>query len=124
MSERQLRSGPGWRLGWDPQAERYRGLVGNDDWAIELTVAEFDEFCRLLSQLAATMERMALELMDAERVCCEVEGDLLWLEAEGFPHAYELRLLLNVGRRAEGTWAAAAVPELLAATQTLQVSDW
>lgn len=121
MSERRLKSGPGWRLGWDPQADRYCGLVGNDDWAIELTAAELDEFCRLSAQLAATMAQMAAELMDAERLCCEAEGEYLWLEAEGFPKAYELRLIANTGRRAEGAWTPEAVPGLLAAAQTLRV---
>ena len=121
MTERRLKSGPGWRLGWDPEAERYCGLVGSDDWAIELTAAELDEFCRLLQQLAATMTQMAAELMDAERLCCEAEGEFLWLEVEGFPHAYGLRLIANAERRAEGAWAADAVPGLLAAAQTLNV---
>ncbi|MEO0947120.1 MAG: DUF1818 family protein [Cyanobacteria bacterium J06641_5] len=121
MTERRLKSGPGWRLGWDPQAECYCGLVGNDDWAIELTAAELDEFCQLFGQLAASMAQMATELMAAERLYCEAEGEFLWLEVEGFPHAYELRLIVNAGRRAEGAWVASAVPGLLAATQTLRV---
>ncbi len=117
MSARRLKRGSGWRLGWDPEAETYQGLVGTDDWAIELTAAEFEEFCRLLLQLAATMAQMAAELMEGERICCETEGDRVWLEAEGFPNAYELHLLLKTGRRAEGAWPAGVVPELLAAAR-------
>jgi hypothetical protein len=49
-----------------------------------------------------------------------VESDLLWLESEGFPHAYSLRLILLTGRRAEGAWSEAAVPDLVQTSQTLK----
>ncbi|MBD2462229.1 DUF1818 family protein [Oscillatoria sp. FACHB-1407] len=118
---RQLKQGAGWQLGWNPDASDYKGLVGTDEWAIELTEAELDDFCRLLQQLADTMAQIAAELMDEEKISCEVESDLLWLEAEGFPHAYALRLILHTGRRAQGYWSAIAVPELIQAAQTLKV---
>ncbi|MDY6785617.1 MAG: DUF1818 family protein [Cyanobacteriota bacterium] len=120
-SDRFLKTGSGWRLGWNPQAPVYRGLVGGKDWAFELTEAELGEFCRLLDQLTATMAHMAEELMDEERIACEVESDLLWLEAEGYPHAYEVRLILNSGRQCEGNWSAAAVSPLAMAAKSLKV---
>jgi hypothetical protein len=58
------------------------------------------------------MEGMTEELMAEERVTCEAESELLWLEAEGFPGRYSLRLLLYRGRRCEGNWSAEAVREL------------
>ncbi len=112
-----LKQGEGWRLGWDPTATEFVGLVGTEDWAIELTAAEFQDFCRLLQQLAETMAAMALELMPDERITCEAESERLWLAVEGYPHAYRLSLILHCGRRAEGNWPPAAVPSLLAATQ-------
>lgn len=118
---RVVKSGAGWRLGWDPDAREYRGLVGTDEWAIELTEAELNDFCRLLGQLAQTMAQMSAELMDSERIACEAESDRLWLEVEGYPEAYSLRLMLNRGRRCEGQWSAEAVPELVRAAQTLRV---
>jgi hypothetical protein len=118
---RQLKSGEGWRLGWHPDASEFCGLVGSKDWAIELTQAELDDFCRLVHQLDGTMQQMAQELMAEERICCEVESDLIWLEAEGFPQQYGLRLMVLSGRRGEGSWDAAAVPELVRASQMLQV---
>ena len=121
MGGRILKRGAGWRLGWHPEAEVYRGLVGGEDWAFELTVEEWQDFCRLLGQLAETMSAMAEELMAEERIACEVESDRLWLEAEGFPHAYELRLILNSGRQCEGNWSADAVRELVLAVQTLTI---
>lgn len=118
---RILKSGAGWRLGWNPDAEKFKGLVGTDDWSLELTEAELNDFCRLVLQLADTIAQIREELMDEETIACEVESDLLWLEAEGYPHAYGLHLILLTGRRAEGHWSAAVVPELLQATRLLQV---
>jgi hypothetical protein len=117
----QLKSGHGWRLGWNPEAEQFQGLVGTDEWAVELTEAELADFCRLGLQLAETMQAMQQELMEEERISCEAESDLLWLEAEGFPHAYRLRLILLTGRRTEAEWTETAVGELIQAVQTLQV---
>lgn len=118
---RQVKSGSGWRLGWDAEASEFRGLVGGDDWAIELTEAELDDFCRLAAKLAEAVSHIAEELMDEEKISCEVESDLLWLEAEGYPRAYGLRLMLLSGRRAEGYWSEQAVPALLQSTQVLKV---
>ncbi len=117
--EKILKSGTGWRLGWRPAVFDYPGLVGSDDWAVELTAAELADFCRLAQQLSQTMADLTNELMAEEKIDCEVESDLLWLQAAGYAHSYSLRLLLNSGRQAEGNWAAAAVPELIAATVTL-----
>ncbi|MFZ9736951.1 MAG: DUF1818 family protein [Prochlorotrichaceae cyanobacterium] len=114
-----LQRGEGWRLGWDPLRGTFPALVGTEDWALELTQAEFEDFCRLSQQLASTLGAMAAELMDEERICCEVESDRVWVEAEGFPQHYELRLMLLTGRRGEGQWSAIAVPPFLQALQTL-----
>ncbi|WP_013323230.1 DUF1818 family protein [Gloeothece verrucosa] len=121
MKERLLKEGKGWRLGWNPQGEIYKGLVGSEEWAIELTEAELNDFCRLLNQLAETMEEMKQQLMDSEKIACEAESDLLWMEVEGFPHAYSLRLILHQHRRFEGNWAAESVADLVKATQFLKV---
>lgn len=114
-----LQTGKGWRLGWDPSRGAFPALVGAEDWALELTEAEFLDFCRLSHQLASTLSSVAEGLMEEERISCEVESDRLWLEAEGFPQEYELRLMLLTGRRGEGRWSAIAVPPLLQALQTL-----
>lgn len=119
--ERLIKNGLGWRLGWNPQAVDYQGLVGGEDWAMELTEAELDDFCRLLGQLAQTMNDMASELMDEEKIACEAESELLWMEVEGYPSAYTLRFILNNGRRCEGSWLAEAVPGLVQAVQSLKV---
>ncbi len=121
---RQIQEGTGWRLGWNPDGTiAYQGLVGGSDWAYELTAAELDDFCRLLLQLADTMAAMAAELMSEERLCCEAESDRLWLEVEGFPQSYGLRLILSQGRGAEGAWATTAVPGLVGAARSHRESS-
>ncbi len=119
--QRLVKSGKGWRIAWNPEAAEYKGLVGGDDWAIELSEAELNDFCRLLAQLTQTMSQLTAELMDEEKIACEVESDLLWMEVEGYPHAYSLRVILNQGRRCEGSWSEAALPSLIQAAQVLKV---
>ncbi len=120
-SERRIKTGAGWRIGWDPQAQLYPGLVGGDDWGVELTEGEFNDFCRLLAQLATTMNQMASELMDSERIACEAESDVLWMEVEGYPSAYGLHVILSTGRRCEFSWSTSAVPGLVEAAQLLKI---
>jgi hypothetical protein len=121
LGQKILRQGVGWRLGWNAIAKDYPGLVGGDDWAIELTEGEFKDFCRFFLQLAATIQEMDQELMQTERIACEQESEHLWLEVEGFPAAYSLRLILQGGRRCEGNWGEAIVPHLLQAVQQMGV---
>ncbi|HIK44001.1 MAG TPA: DUF1818 family protein [Leptolyngbyaceae cyanobacterium M65_K2018_010] len=119
MDDRFVKEGVGWRLGWHGQAADYQGLLGGSSWAVELTAMEFQEFCRLAQRLADQIQTLAQELMDEERLTCEVESDLLWLEAEGRPEAFALRFIVQSGRRCEGGWAAEATGELLQAIAQL-----
>lgn len=121
MTVRHLKEGHGWRLGWNPDAAVFKGLVGGDRWAVEMTQPEFEDFCRLTLQLAATLQSLSAELMDEERVTCEQETDHIWLEVEGFPHCFSLRFLLLEGRGAEGAWPESAVAEVIQAIPALQV---
>ncbi|MEA5570675.1 DUF1818 family protein [Calothrix sp. UHCC 0171] len=118
---RVIKSGNGWRIGWNPSAPLFKGLVGTDNWAVELTEAELDDFCRLSAQLANTMEQLASELMDEEKIACEAESDLVWMEVAGYPDNYSLRFILNSGRCVEGEFAATAVSGLLQAASMLKV---
>ena len=118
---RVLKKGNGWRIGVNPAAPEFKGLVGTDDWAVELTEAEFNDFCRLLMQLTETMETMADELMDEEKITCEAETDLLWMEVEGYPQAYSLRFILNSGRCVEGKFDSTVVGELIQAAAMVKV---
>lgn len=118
---RQVKQGDGWRIGWDDAAETYKGLVGGDRWAVELTEVELGDFCRLLVQLDTTIHQLANELMSDEKISCEVESEHIWLQADGYADAYELYLMVLAGRRAEGFWPAAVVPPLIHAAQMLRV---
>lgn len=119
--QRVLKTGTGWRIGWNPDAAIFKGLVGTDNWAIELTQAELNDFCRLSAQLAETMNQMTNELMDEEKITCEAQSELMWMEVAGYPQAYSLHFILNTGRCAEGSWVETAVTGLVQAAQTLQV---
>ncbi|AFY40290.1 protein of unknown function DUF1818 [[Leptolyngbya] sp. PCC 7376] len=115
---RILKKGAGWRLGWNPDPTcPFQGLVGTDDWAVELTAAEFSDFCRLLTQLAETVDAIAPELMEEEKIAIEAESDLIWLEIEGFANSYSLRMLILQNRNAEGNWSASNVPALVSLAQ-------
>jgi hypothetical protein len=119
MCSSKLLTGEDWRLGHDPNAEIFGGLVGGDRWAIELTHQEFKDFCRLSIQLGETIAAIAEELADRENVTCVVETADLQLEATGFPDSFSLNLQIWTGRRAEGRWQAESVPELLEAVRRL-----
>ena len=119
--ERLVKSGDGWRVGWYPQGKKYRGLIGAEDWAIELTEAELTDFTSLLSQLVDTMDYMKSELMDREKISCEAETALVWMEVEGYPDCYSLRFILNCDRGCEGNWAEGIVPELLKGIKSLGI---
>ena len=110
---RKIIEGNGWRLGWNPAADSFCGLLAGQGWAVELTAEEFKDLCRLARQLDSTMNAMAEQLVDEERLSCEQETETLWLEAEGFPACYGLRFILSTGRKFEGEWPADVVPQLI-----------
>lgn len=122
-SHQQIREGQGWRLGWRPHAAVYPGLVAGDVWAFEVTAAELADLQRLAAELADTMTQMADLLMDEERLTCEAESELIWLEADGFPTGYSLRFILLSGRGAEGGWPETVVPKLLSALARISSFD-
>ena len=117
--QKVLKSGAGWRVGWNPSS-KYQGLVGGDDWAFELTAAELADFCRLLGQLVANVRSIETELMDEESIACEAESDLVWMQLAGIRSKYGLRLILNTGRSCEGNWDVDAVAELITAVDSLK----
>lgn len=121
MENRVFKEGDGWRIGFNPNPATYQGLVGGQGWAIELTLAEWQDFCRLVGQLSETMQAIADELMDEEKITCEAESDLIWLEVTGYPQSYSLRFILNQGRCGEGQWPPEVVPDFIQSLQTLTV---
>ncbi len=114
-SAKNLLCGDGWRIGFRSDVDIYKGLIGTDSWAIELTEGEFRDFCKLAAQLAETMQVMATELSDGEKICCTLETEELCLEVNGYPHSFNLRFQLLKGRQSEGFWDEVAVPFLVEA---------
>jgi hypothetical protein len=114
-SAKQLLCGDDWRIGFRADVDVYKGLVGADSWAIELTEGEFKDFCKLASRLAETMQVMATELSDGEKICCTLETEDICLEVNGYSHAFNLHFQLLTGRRSEGFWDEGAVPFLIEA---------
>jgi hypothetical protein len=43
------------------------------------------------------------------------------MQVEGYANAYTVLLILNTGRRAEGSWPVEVVAELVQATKTLKI---
>ena len=118
---KRLKTGKHWRVGWNETANPFNGLVGGEDWACELTAAEFNDFVRLLTELRQSIDAMQADLMDEEAIAIAQETDLLWMQVNGYPHRYSLSFILLTGRRAEGHWDQAATLELIQAIQTIKL---
>ncbi|NER82730.1 MAG: DUF1818 family protein [Leptolyngbya sp. SIO1D8] len=110
---KHLKEGKGWRLGLNLDVTTFKGLVGGDNWAVEMTAAEFNDFCCLTLRLVDTLQAMSSELMDEERLVCEQETDYIWVEVEGYPNQYSLRFILLTGRKVEGGWSTTVTSELV-----------
>ncbi|AFY72575.1 protein of unknown function (DUF1818) [Synechococcus sp. PCC 7502] len=106
-------SGEGWRLGYSPDAEVFVGLVGAENWAIELTEQELTDFYRLSLQLIETMAAMQAELADEEKLTCSAQTTNISIEASGFADSFTIHLQLLNGRRGEGIWTSRAIAEIL-----------
>lgn len=117
--EQDLRTGQGWRVGWRSAGGAFPALVGAENWAVELTAAEFQTFTQFLGQLSQQLHAISRELMPEEAIALTAQNDRMHLELEGYPHAYRLHLILLEGRRAEGVWPAPVAPEFLLACAEL-----
>ncbi|MDX2273209.1 MAG: DUF1818 family protein [Cyanobacteriota bacterium] len=108
-----LWKGAGWRLGRQPHHPPYTTLLGSDDWAMELTEAEWQAFCQALQQLRHQWQVMRPHLMAEESLTLEQGLDLLTLIATGEPDHFRLYLRLHQGRASEGVWSPSAVAGLV-----------
>ncbi|MCF2970912.1 DUF1818 family protein [Synechococcus sp. Nb3U1] len=112
MARNRLFKGSGWRLGWDPNQQHFVALVGGETWALELTHEEWQAFVKGLQRLQQDMEALGSQLMAEESMSLEQAFPSLTLIASGNATAWSLYLQLHQGRRGEGCWPAAVVPEL------------
>jgi hypothetical protein len=116
---KHLNSGQGWRLGYDPDADVFVGLIGAENWAIELNQQEFQDFCRLSLQLTETIGAMQSELSEEETLTCSVQTDDIYMEASGLGDRFTIHLQLLNGRRGEGIWTSTAIAQLLEAVKQM-----
>lgn len=121
LHNRPLRVGPGWRVGVKEVAEGYCALVGGDRWAVELTMAEWQDFCGAVRQIEAAIASLPEQLMDGEAVTLEQETERLLVIATGELPDLELYLQVRGQRNAEGYWSPDALPGLFEAVRQLQV---
>jgi hypothetical protein len=122
-NRRELHKGNGWRIGWQPESRPHCALVGSDDWALELTDAEWQAFCQGMHQLQGAIASATGMLVAEEAITLEYANPLLTLIATGLPPAFSIYLQLHSGRRGEGYWSSEAVTDLMAAAKSLEEND-
>lgn len=105
-----LIQGSGWRWGWNGE----RGLIGGEDWAMELSPEEWWDWCRRCDQIWSTWQTLQAHLMPGENLTLEQHSPLLTLILTGSSEQMTLYVQLHTGRVAEGQWQGAAVYSLLA----------
>ncbi|NJK64389.1 MAG: DUF1818 family protein [Synechococcaceae cyanobacterium SM2_3_1] len=109
--------GEGWRIGYQPQQQPYSALVGSDQWALELTEREWQDFCLGLQHLEQGCKAAQDHLVDEEVLTLEYHSDHLTLIATGVPPQFSLFLQLHTGRGGEGFWAEGVFLHLKRAVQ-------
>lgn len=120
----QVFEGQGWRLVVDPCRAPWPVLVGAEDWAAELSAGEACLLASGVQELAAQLDALADQLMAEEAITLELErpcgAGSLWLEIEGHPTAWTLRVVLASGperRGFEGRWCSQGSAAIAAALE-------
>lgn len=127
----QVLEGQGWRLVVDPCRAPWPVLIGAEAWAAELSAGEARLLASGVQELAVQLEALADQLMAEEAITLELErpcgAGSLWLEIEGHPSAWALRVVLAPGperRGFEGRWCPQGSAAIAAALeQALQGLD-
>ena len=122
LHDRPLLSGRGWRVGLNPEAGEFCAIVGADTWALELTLSEWEDFCRAIRQIQSAIATVSEQLMEDEEVTFEQASEQLLIAATGQLSALTLYLQIQNNRRGEGYWAPEALPSLFEAIDRLQAS--
>ena len=121
LHNRPLRVGPGWRVGVNELVGGYCALVGGDRWAVEMTMAEWQDFCVALRQIEAAIGSLHSQLMEGEAVTLEQATERLLVVATGELPDLELYIQICSERNAEGYWPSEALPGLFDAVRHLQL---
>ena len=119
MIEKIIKSGVGWRVGWNHEDNPYQGLIGTDFWTVELTKLELHDFCYFLTELTKVLTEISTELMEEEKITIDMESERLWIQLHGYPHDYHVYFILQNERKFEGTLSSNIIPELLANLQQI-----
>lgn len=147
VRQRFIQSGPGFRVGYDPEAPKgFCGMLGNDQWLLALNYDEIRHFKRLCLSLQKKMDRIGrgeeeppmkkpavrrsgdgmfnMRIARAGLDCSvELESKLVWVQAIGQPVVgqYCIRAIFMEGRQSEGFWAPDTVPNMLASLHKLGI---
>ncbi|MEM9569226.1 MAG: DUF1818 family protein [Cyanobacteria bacterium P01_E01_bin.34] len=120
LHNRSLRVGPGWRVGIKEPVSEYCALVGGDRWAVELTMAEWQDFCGAVGQIEKALAYLPEQLMDGETVTLEQQTESVLVVATGELPGLELYIQICGERNAEGYWPPEALLGLFDAVRQLR----
>ncbi|MFM7642022.1 MAG: DUF1818 family protein [Cyanobium sp.] len=122
----QVQEGKGWRLVHEANRQPFSVLIAGEGWAAELKSGEARALIAGVRRLCQQRLELASTLMPGEKLCLELELDLmpgsLWLELDGDPRGWSLRFVLTPAdgsRGLEGCWPAPAAAALIAAFEQL-----
>lgn len=130
----QICEGEGWRLQVAPERVRYNALIGGQDWAVELDLAELAALRRGVQTLVGQRAQLLDGLMPEEELDLELDLSLpardqqdqtvgsLFVALNGSLERWSLRFVLTPSdgsRAAEGAWSQTASPALAAALEGL-----
>lgn len=123
----EIQGGEGWRLRVDPARQPFAVLIGAQQWAAELTLAELALFQRGVLVLEQQLAACSSWLMPEETLELEHDGGALWLQLSGTADEWSLRFVLSPSDRdagvrsrgLEGRWDAPAAAALAAALRGL-----
>lgn len=104
------REGPGWRLAIDKQRQGYQALIASDDWALELTSAEFEQFRNMCAKIVGQYKDCLDHLMAEENLELCLEEGAFWLELRGDCNGWALRFVLSSALGERGQREAGSIP--------------
>lgn len=128
----QICEGPGWRLQTEPSRLHFPALIGAEDWAVELSSAEYAALRRAILSLRLQWQELLPSLMAEEQLDLEVDLTLesdatreqgsLHVALSGDGTGWALRFVLTPAsgsRAVEGGWGVQASALLAAALERL-----
>tara|TARA_Y100001970_G_scaffold294309_1_gene450273 strand:- start:1564 stop:1947 length:384 start_codon:yes stop_codon:yes gene_type:complete len=110
------RQGEGWRVLYDQSKVKFPILIGGDNWSIELTYNEYQDFYCVLKTLDDQIINISKNLMDEEVINLEFEKNHWYGELDGKKSAWSLRFIHNdneqINRSFEFSWPQQAASKV------------